>query len=343
MISARALAGLGIAAVLAVFAAVASQPADTGPSAAAEDEPVLPELDRQTLEAVDGLEVTAAGSGATLERRESGWHVAELDGYPADRARLERALVQLSELVKKEPKTAEESFYGRLDLQDPSQSDSSGLKATVLQGGETVAALIKGKSYEPGFGGTPGVYVRRPDGERAWLAAGALDTLSAQPTTWVDTQIVDIQSGTLAEVALSGGPRETPLVFRRGEEEGAQLQPAGDLEVANRSPLETAATVVATLEFQDVQARDNLAAGSGDVAARYVTQEGLTVTLDHRTVEGEHWITLAAEAGEGASDSAAERAQTLNQRWQGWAYRISPDAAEGLLVTRQQLQQEAES
>lgn len=343
MMSTRALTGLAIAAVLAVLAAVASQPGDTGPSAEAADEPVLPSLDRQTLDAVDGLAVTAAGAEATLERGEAGWTVAQLDGYPADQARLERALVQLSELVKKEPKTAEDAFYGRLDLQDPSASDSNALKATVRQDGETVAAVIKGKSYEPGFGGTPGVYVRRPDGERAWLAAGSLNALSAQPTTWVDAQIADIQAGKLAEIELRGGPRGEPLVFERGEGEGARLQPAGDVAVNNRSPLETAASGLATLELQDVQARSNLAAGSGDVAARYVTQDGLAVAVDHRTVEGQHWITLSAQTGDAASDSAAERAQTLNQRWEGWAYQISAEAAEGLLVTRDDLQQEADS
>jgi len=56
----------------------------------------------------------------------------------------------------------------------------------------------------------------------------------------------------------------------------------------------------------------------------------LQVEMEQVEASGEPWIRLRAEAPEDAAEDSASatRAAELNQRWQGWAYRLSAERGE---------------
>src|SRR5205085_4784697 len=94
-------------------------------------------------------------------------------------------------------------LFARLDLDDPSSGKSTLIGLQDRQG-KSVAELVIGKRRHDRLGGgIEAVYVRRPVGDRAWLARGALD-LPADLVGWLDRHVLDIPASRIATVTLTG-------------------------------------------------------------------------------------------------------------------------------------------
>src|SRR5690606_15209121 len=127
-------------------------------------EPLLPGL-TENLNDVERVTLVKAGGEtvATLERGESGWTVAERQGYPADTPKLRQALIALGEARIVERKTATAALYDRIGVEDVAADEAAGL-ALSLAGGGSWPTLILGDAE----GGSQR-YVRRADEAQSYL------------------------------------------------------------------------------------------------------------------------------------------------------------------------------
>ena len=258
------------------------------------------------------------------------WVLVEKGNYPASPARMRRLLVGLSELTLVEPKTRRAELFGRLGLDDPADGNSTLLGLRDRTGG-TVAELIVGKvRHDRPGGGASGIYIRKPDGERAWLARGSLD-LSGDSILWLDRGIVDIPPARIASVRLTGGDG-TAFLLRRDKPHAAFAivdLPEGMKAKADSGVSEPAAAL-ALLDLDDVKPAVEMDFPmNGVTTVEYATFDGLAIKL--RLVEegGADWVALAA-SGSGSADAESK---SINRRVARWVYAI-PAARTKLLRTR---------
>ncbi|MDZ7713428.1 MAG: DUF4340 domain-containing protein [Rhodovibrio sp.] len=297
-----------------------------------EGAPVLPGLAAR-LPAVQRVTVEVTGQpGVVLVRDGDGWRVASAHGYPARSERVNRLLVGLANLEKIQPKTADPNRFRRLAVGDP-DSDPLARRVTLsARDGSAIARLIVGKQRLELTGqASSGTYVRVPDGERAWLAAGLVD-LADDAYPFLDTAVIDVPAGQVRriEVARVGGGR---LVAVRPAENAPALAiadvPAGrQLDVAAVRRL---GALVSEIKFDRV-APDQALRGATRVAATTVfTFDGLRLDVRVFAREGRFWLTLSAAAEQ---PEAEDQARQINARTEGWAYMVADYIAERLTRTQ---------
>lgn len=177
--------------------------------------PVIPGL-ADKLNDVSTVRFVKAGNVPllTLERNDSGWTVAERDGYPADDAKVRLALINLGETKVLEPKTSNPERYAQLGVQDVDAIDATGTRVE-LTGQGIDSQLIVGN---PAAQGGEGTYVRRIGEDASLLATGNLvpDPAIGQ---WLKREITDIPSGRIREIELSAGDARPLRVFKTTSED----------------------------------------------------------------------------------------------------------------------------
>jgi len=134
--------------------------------------PVLAGLEAK-INDVDQIVIsTHDGAAVTLERGESRWTIAELDGYPVDWPVLRKVLTELAQMKIAETKTANPAYFSRLGLEDLSEPDAPGLRIDIRAGEESWSVIV-GKEADL----QDGHYVRVSDAEQALLADRNLEIL----------------------------------------------------------------------------------------------------------------------------------------------------------------------
>lgn len=202
------LAGVTGLAVLGAVAAEALQPRLQ--AAVAVDRPLLPDLAAQSA-LLSRIDMTSAGSTVTLLRDGAGgWHLGDLAGFPAEKAKVAQLVGELADLRLVETRTDNAQRLARLGLTPPGEAGSAAteIKLTTAQGavqGDVV--LGKRPSAAPGSadsGSAPaglpgGLYVRYAPETQAYLAAGSV-TLRPAAEDWYDAGLVDVAEGDVLRV-----------------------------------------------------------------------------------------------------------------------------------------------
>jgi hypothetical protein len=195
-----------------------------------------------------------------------GWTLTDKGGYPVDPATIRPILSALVDLKTVEPKTERPKLYDRLDLGTPGDKGSEAKSVDLADGnGADIVKLIVGRRRYGLAGNDDGIYVRKPDEARTWLAAPAFD-LPADAMSWIDRKLVDIDADRIKSVSL------TPAVFRYLDL--TDVKPAGAVTAA---PVATA----------HVETFDGMA---------------LDVTLIDQ--DGATWVKFAAKGGDAATEIA---------------------------------------
>src|SRR5437763_6232296 len=257
------------------------------------------------------------------------WAVVEKGNYPAAPGKLRQLLLGLADLTLIEPETERPDLFARLDLDDPANGKSTGVKLNDRTG-QTVAELIVGRRRTDRLGtGNDAVYVRKPGADRAWLARGSLD-VSGEVVDWLDRRILDLPAARIASVKLTGDG--STLLLSRSEP-GDRFAVAGappDTKFKGPAVLAEPAGALAALDLADVKpAAEQPVPDSGVVAASFTTFDGLTLDLRLFARDNADWLAIAA-AG---NDAAEAEAKAINGRVAAWCYAITPDRAK-LLRTR---------
>ena len=307
----------------------ALKPAETGPE--------FPAL-KDWIGGAAKLTVTGAGGSiVTLSRPApakpgdagavpaSGWGLADKAGYPVQESVIRPMLAGLAALHTIEARTERPKLYDRLDVEDPAASKDAKSKLIELDNanGASIVKLIVGRRrFAPVGGGADGIYIRKPEDERSWLAEPAFD-VPADALGWIDQKIVDIDPDKIKSLTLTpaGGPA---LVLDRAKPEDklAIRDLPKDATLRSETPGSDIAGSFRSLDLLDVRPAAGL---STPVSAtiEVETFDGLDTIVSLYDLPSESWLTVTAKA----AGDAAKDADEIVKRTKGWAYKITPSRA----------------
>jgi len=321
----------------------------TAPQTEVELPPLYPGLLERAND-IAAIRLRSARHETQLERRDSGWAVANRGGYPALTENVRRLVVNVAELRVIEAKTRRPELYYRLHVQDVGAEDARSVELTMAdETGERLVGLLLGKERS---GSIPrereALYVRKLGAEQSLLVAGSL-AATARAADWMETTVADIDSDRIQAITIrhAGGGR---LRIERRGDAGRQFE-IKDLP-QGREPKSTAllvslASAMNGLRFDDVAAvRDLELPAAPDVTAVYETGDGLRARVALHRLDERTWARLgfelapslrqdedtAAGKAEGAA-AVREEARRLNAQSAGWAY-VLPQFKLNLMTKR---------
>lgn len=296
-----------------------------------EGEPVLPGF-RARVERVGAVEVITGQGGYTLEKRGDGWVAASKHGYPVEGERVRRMLIGLANLEKIAAKTRRPELYPKLGVEDPDRPGAGSRLVRLLDAeGTLLATLIVGKQRHGRTGrADKGTYVRLPDEDRAWLAAGLVD-LSDGIYPWLDTDVMDIAPGTIRRLDIR--PREGARLLAIRPEKDAPAMGVADVPPGRKpdvAKVRRLGSVLAKVKLDDVRPADEVDFSDPLARAQVVTFDGLRIAADVTRRDGHYWVRMRVEATPEADADARARAKTLSGRVDGWAYQVADYIGERL-------------
>lgn len=301
--------------------------------------PVFPSL-KDWIAGATKLTVTGAKGSVTLERKGpapkagelplDGWTLADKGGYPVDGATLRPILSGLVALKTVEPKTERPKLYDRLDLGNPDDKGSEAKAVTLGDAnGADIVKLIVGRRRYGLTGSDDGLYVRKPEDPRTWLASPAFD-LPGDALSWIDRKLVDIDADQIKLISLTPAAGAKPLTLARDKaaDKLAVQDLPKDFKLKSDNPGSDLAAALRYLDLTDVEPAAKLTAAP--VASAHVeTFDGLALDVTLVDQDGATWVKFAAK---GTGD-AAKPADEITGRTAGWAYKI-PDARVKTLETK---------
>lgn len=308
---------------LLVLAAIFLRP--TAEQAATSNEPLLPNLAQQ-LNNVERVELRSAGDtlAIALVKNDEQWGLEQRNGYPIVIDSLRTMLRALAQLKTDEAMTSNPEYYSRLGLTDIANANSAAKAIRIYNAnGEKIAGLLLGNSMYRG--GNEYSYLRVEGQAQSWLVQGGLDLL-LKPERWLNRDLLNISRDDIQQVHIYHPDGEELLVKRENEDDkhlSVQNLPEG-AELLYPSVGNGPAEALQSLVFDDVQTTadfdwqaDNI------VTTRLARKDGLVIVSKAERRETQYFIELSAEYNGDDATLAAE-ANELNQKFNGWVYRIQP-------------------
>lgn len=249
---------------------------------------------KASINAVTRLRVVAAGDKTlvTLDKAESGWTVAERDGYPADIDKVREYLLRLADSTLLEAKTSTEALYVKLGVENVGAEAAKGVRVEI-DGLKTPLKLIVGNFNGQGGSGT---FVRRNDETQSWLAKGTL-TPEKLAANWLQKALIDIPSSRIQRVQIDVAGEQLVALKATPVDANFQIEnvPKGR-ELNSAFEGNGLAAVLSGLRFEDVKKAlaDEVSEANASVKVRYQTFDGLLVTALARNVDDKNWVRFAA-------------------------------------------------
>lgn len=300
----KQILGLGAAAVvllgLAVYLSESRKPAVEAPLAG----PLAPGLEAGLNEVNQVVVQAAGGETVTLKRSETGWGVEEKQGYAADVGKLRELLLNLAQAQRIEAKTAVESSYPVLGVQDIEAEGASNVLLRVAGAGPELAVIL-GQNNSRGVG----TFVRLKNDKQSWLVDR---NLAAEKTAggWLQRDLLDIAPNRITSIEVIPPEGESVQIEVNGGGEGdfriANL-PNGR-EAASAYVSDATAGLLSGLRIEDVLRVEGFspADDAQRTTASFRTREGVLIDVTAHTQGGDTWARFEVSLDEQA---AAERVQ----------------------------------
>lgn len=309
MITTRRVAGLAVAAVVALAVGLWMARDDDASGYAEAGARVLPGL-AESLSEVNAVTIRKTGGlVTTLTRTDAGWLVAERQ-YPVDTGRLRKLLLDLGSMTVLEEKTSDPHSFAKLGVEDAESAGARSSRIDVTTPTKTYSLLI-GRA-----GGTKDVFVRGAEAKQALLASPQI-LVEADPRRWIDHSIVDVPLARVARLEVTPVTGSAYSARRDDPKAGFVLDsesrpPAPVIE----SDLQAVAESLAALTADDVR---ELPANPSSPAAttqslRLVTFDGLSISVRGYKEASRFWVRFSAESDTPADAAKAKEASTLNSR-----------------------------
>lgn len=206
------------------------------------------------LKAADiaAIRIAEPGSTLTLERKESGWTLAEREGFPADLGKVHEFVVKAIGLRVGQSEPIGDKDRARLAL------DASGTQVEFLGAdAKRLGKLTVGKKYfrkevdDPGKAPADGRFVALPDEPKvAYLVSDPLTQASARSADWIDRTSFKVEKVKSLEVRYPGGGGWR--VERSGDNADWKLEGARPGEKLDIPKVNAASYSLSLLELADV-------------------------------------------------------------------------------------------
>ncbi|MEM9740312.1 MAG: hypothetical protein AAF829_10610 [Pseudomonadota bacterium] len=259
------------------------------------------------------IDVRLADGSYALVRSGQSWRLDSEVGYPARQDRVGAFLTGLSELSWGAAKTQDPRKLNQLGLADP---DSGGNGAEVLlrtEGGDILADFIAGRR-------DGALYLRNRGEQVSFSAEGDLPPLNSR-RSWLDFDVIAMVPDAIAGVVLET-PEGERLHLVRQPEGGPRDFIPGPAHTRERlvSRLAAATPALALSRFSPLDVKPDTALETAPLARHTtLTKDGLEVVAEaYEETDGLYLTIRAVEAAEGA-----RRAEDINARALGWAFRLS--------------------
>ena len=259
------------------------------------------------------IQITTPNGAYNLLKRNDEWGLAESGSYPVRPDRVDELSGALETLSWGQRRTSNPERLSYLGLGDPRDGGNGVLVEVFARDGARTGEVITGRR-----GGQ--VYAREPGETVAFRAWGTLPPLYTREP-WLDLDIIDIDPSAVSAVRITDRSGNSTYLTRPAGSGPRSFRPAPpyqDDTVRSALGVSTTAMAITRLAPIDVKSARDL---SGRAVARHITEtfDGLEIDLRAWREEDGFWVTLRAiEAGEGA-----RRARTINERADGWAFKLS--------------------
>lgn len=255
------------------------------------------------LNGVSALTIRKGSDKPTVSLHRTGteWTVAELGNYPADKLKLRRLLLTLSEARLTEEKTSNPASYALIGVEDPGKPGASGSELSIVAAHGTTT-LIVGK---PSGGGN---FVRFAADAASYLAEPGI-SFETEPRYWIDARLFDFPLAAIQSLALrpADGPAYT---LRRATPDGDAFAlenvPAGRVALDAKS-LAPSPTAFGNLAADDVAASSSIDFSKPSTIV-IALSDGDAVTLTGSSVGEKRWFTVASVKNAALDAKAKDRA-----------------------------------
>jgi hypothetical protein len=275
---------------------------------------VLPGLDRAVNNVTQVQLARGDETHATLTRQGSEWVVAER-GWPAERGKVRKLLLDLAALNVVEEKTRLPANYPQLGVEDVSSAKATGTRLEVSSPAKK-RVLIVGKAS-----GSKSGYVRVADSAQSLLAAPLL-SVDADPKAWLERTLLDVAPERVREIEEhpADGPAYTAARAKAEQNDFTVAPLPKGRELSSPGAANSLAAALSALTLEDAS---KAPAGGAAAAAHAVfrTFDGLEVSLSGRKDGNRALISLSAHSPAGAGAAEAEQ---LSARLAGWEFQV-PD------------------
>lgn len=276
---------------------------------------------------VSQVTINAARYDLVAERRDDGWVAVDRGGYPVRSEPLDQLLAGMAELVEYERKTTNPELYRILGVEGPSSDREDTLVEVRSADGEVLANAILGfPANAIGQDTRGGMYIRRVDEERVWLAEGTV--LPPTFTAEFFDQLFSVSGREVGRVTFFEGDTMVfdalKVDYDTSDYELEYLDPAYGPEdtLANDSGVRGLSQAIVSTTFVDARPADEFTVPEGARTVRFVTQGGMSLAITLGEIDGETWVTydVAAEPG----SEAEAQAEQIRAATEGWAFQLQP-------------------
>jgi hypothetical protein len=311
----------GTAALMLVAGLMLTRQQAPQSDARAADQPLLPALSTK-LGSLDAVTITEGGGKVAIELKREGerWVLANKDGYPADVAQLRSYLGKLADAKLREQKTSNPERHAALGVEAVDQTDARGLMVT-LGGIDPPVKLITGSLSTAGAAGT---FVRFAEDPQSWLASGTLRPETAL-ANWIPAEIVNLPANRLQSATITA-PDGAVLTVAKNDPADANWT-IQDVPRGKEPNSEFAGNVLTStpdnLRLDDVLKAEGVEPEGEVWRARYVSFDGVAVTLELWQREGKDHARVGAEVDEARFNAWLEAEVAKQQASQAMAKQIA--------------------
>lgn len=259
------------------------------------------------------IRFTMADDSYTLARAARGWVMEESGSFPIRADRLSELASGLENLTYGERRTSDPYKLDRIGLGDPTEGGTGVLIEVFGPDEDLTASLVAGRKDER-------IYIREPGASQAFRAIGDLPPFYNR-RAWLDFDIIGIEASAIRSVRILDETGQSLYLSRTPGSDARSFRPAPPHQndaLTSRLVASTTALAITRLSALDAKPASDLITPP---IAQHISEtfDGLEVDLKaYREADG-LWVTLrAVEAGEGA-----RRAQAINDKAEGWAFRLS--------------------
>ncbi|WP_420430436.1 DUF4340 domain-containing protein [Hyphobacterium sp.] len=260
------------------------------------------------------IEIEDSDESVLLRRTLEGWALVSNEGFPADAALAGRLIAALAALEPMGERTHLTERYEALGLGDPA-TGGDGTRIVMRDTNQGVLAdLVIGRQRADGQ-----LYVRHAASPESWLVRGYIPEISSA-AHWMELDFLALGRSAIREACIlpESGPGYCLRRPSLSSERFDIVSPAG-YRLVSPGAGDGVATTLARVRFRDVRPAREIR-GPRDAEHRITTVNGLELTVSVFERDGEYWAKLVAIA---QSDAARDAAVAINERADGWAFRLS--------------------
>ena len=273
-----------------------------------------------------------------------GWVLPARGNYPADFEQVRHTLIGLAALETVEPKTARADWLSYLGLDAPPKGTGTAITVTD-RAGNTLAAVITGNNAElQNAQGATGLFVRHPGDNQSYLARSVFAP-HGNVADWLETGVVTIDAARLNSITITPATGAAFTILREhpsDQEYKLQGAPAPKGFAVNRASVNLIPQLITGFAFADVAPASQIDFSKAAHLSAH-TFDMQNVHIDAVSANGAVWIRVSAQADPGTPTMQRQEASMISARAAGWAYKLSPDKGQLLMMTRDGLMTKADA